>query len=140
MRARLPRPTVLEALGVLLAIAIVMTRLPPQRFRLAGDRRAAAASDIDLLGAALETYRLDIGTYPTTAQGLAALVSIPTAPSPWNWRGPYVLRAIPADPWGHPYVYRRDEKADGDGYLMSSYGADGRPGGQGEDVDITVHR
>jgi general secretion pathway protein G len=129
---------VLEVLAVLLAIAIVTTFLSPQRFHLAGDRSAAAASDIDLLGAALETYRLDTGTYPTTAQGLAALVRMPTAPSPWNWRGPYVLRAIPTDPWRHRYVYRRDEAADG--YLMLSYGADGRPGGQGEDADITVHR
>jgi general secretion pathway protein G len=139
-----PRLSVLEVIALVLAIVIVATYVTPESFRPRGDPRATALSDVDALGAALETYRLDSDHFPTTAQGLAALVERPAlAPRPWNWRGPYVVRPIPTDPWGHAYVYQlsqRDEGTGSEGYVLSSYGADGRPGGQGDDADVTVRR
>lgn len=73
------------------------------------------------------------------ARRWAALARMP-ASHPWNWRGPYVLAPIPADPWRHPYVYRRDEDGGGEGYVLSSYGADHKPGGSGDSADVTVRR
>lgn len=108
MRVRMPRPSVLEALASLLAIAIVWTFVSPQSFRPRRDPRATAESDLAAIQWALATYRAETGDYPTTAQGLAALLAMP-ASRPWNWRGPYVLQPILGDPWGNPYVYRRDD-------------------------------
>jgi general secretion pathway protein G len=91
-----------------------------------------------MLSVALDNYRLDNGSYPTTEQGLAALQEKPTRdPAPLNWRGPYLKRNIPADPWGRPYVYRSPGEHDPGGNDLSSLGKDGQPGGQGEDADIT---
>lgn len=131
------RPRVLEALAAAVALAAAATLVAPDRFRLIHDRRATADSDMDAIGAALETYRHDTGQYPASADDLAALARMP-ASRPWNWRGPYVLRPIPTDPWRHAYVYRPDES--GGGYTLLSYGADGRPGGAGEDADLGVRR
>lgn len=130
----------LEALASLLAIAIVWSYVSPQSFRPRRDPRATAQSDVDAIGAALETYRYDTGDYPATAQGLAALVEVPASSRPWNWRGPYVRRRIPNDPWGNPYAYRCDAELGRDGCFALSHGADGRPGGQSDDADVTVHR
>ena len=139
MRATRWRPRVLEALAAAVVLAAATTVVAPDRFRPVGDRRVAADSDLDALGAALETYRHDVGEYPTTADGLAALVRTP-ASRPWNCRGPYVLAPIPTDPWRHAYVYRRDEDGGGEGYVPSSYGADRKPGGTGDGADVTVRR
>jgi general secretion pathway protein G len=82
---------------------------------------------------ALDQYRLDTRRYPTTEQGLQALVAKPSNEASWN--GPYLKKAVPNDPWGRPYVYRNPgQKGDFD---LVSYGRDGRPGGNGEDADIT---
>ncbi len=137
MRVRVPRLTVLEAIALVLALAVVLTFVTPRTFLPQGDPRATARTDLVAIGAALETYRYDTGHYPTTAQGLAALVDTPTT-RPRNWRGPYVLRPIPPDPWGTPYGYRRVDAAGREDFLLSSYGADRRPGGQGDSADVTV--
>jgi general secretion pathway protein G len=97
----------------------------------------AARAQIELFGTQLELYRLDTGGYPTTAQGLEALRQAPTtAPAPRNWRGPYARKAIPLDPWGNSYVYRFPGDENPSGYDLFSYGADGQPGGEGENADI----
>ena len=137
MRIRVPRPTALEAIALVLALAIALTFVTPRSFRPWGDRRATARTDLIAIGAALETYRYDTGHYPTTVQGLAALVDTP-ATRPRNWRGPYVLRPIPSDPWGTPYAYRRDDAAGREDFFLASYGADRRPGGRGDSADVTV--
>ena len=88
-------------------------------------------------GAALDAYRLDNGRYPTTAQGLEALYTLPTAePRPTNWRGPYLRKRVPVDPWTNPYIFESPGKVNTTGYDLISLGADGAPGGEGEDADI----
>jgi general secretion pathway protein G len=88
-----------------------------------------------MLGAALDAYRLDNGRYPSTDQGLSALNTEPTMePRPTNWRGPYLRKQVPNDPWGNPYVYTSPGSAAG--YDIVSLGADGVPGGEDENADI----
>jgi general secretion pathway protein G len=81
---------------------------------------------------ALDAYRVDMGRYPTTQEGLSALVD---RSSDLRWRGPYLRKAIPLDPWGRPYVYRSPGQS-GAEYDLRSYGKDGAPGGSGADADI----
>lgn len=93
----------------------------------------AARLQIDQLGAALDIYRLDVGHYPSTANGLEALISAPSDAA--NWNGPYLKKKrIPQDPWGHDYQYRAPGEH-GD-YDLYSYGADGTEGGDKEAQDI----
>ena len=135
MRPRTLRPSALELLALLLAGAIVATYAKPQYFRPRKNPTTTALADLNAIGAALETYRFDSDSFPTTTQVLAALVREPSAPPhPWNWRGPYFLSAIPRDPWDHAYVYQRDESLDG--YLLMSLGADGRLGGAVDSADV----
>ena len=70
-------------------------------------------------------------------QGLGALWEMPTVDPPNNWRSPYLRKPVPNDPWGRPYVYLAPGEANPTGYDLISYGADGQPGGTGEDTDIT---
>ncbi len=109
--------------------------------RVSDARDATARTQIDMLGVALDTYRLDNGRYPTTLQGLEALRSEPTAePRPRNWRGPYVRREIPVDPWGRPYAYVSPGEENPGSYDLFTLGLDGVPGGEGEDADVTSWR
>jgi general secretion pathway protein G len=93
----------------------------------------AAKAQIELLGTALDTFRLDVGRYPTTQEGLEALRSQPAGVEQWD--GPYLKKGVPTDPWGKPYVYR--SPGEHGPYDLLSYGADGVPGGDGDDRDIT---
>ena len=99
--------TLLELLVVLAIIATLVAVVAPSIFRNVGDAKTAAAkSQIEIFDLALDSYRLDNDTYPTTAQGLAVLRTRPTSGAmPRNWRGPYLRKDIPLDPWGRPYVY-----------------------------------
>ena len=123
---------------ILVVIAILATLVAPNVFRHVGSAKdATAKSQIEMLGAALDAYRLDNGSYPSTEQGLAALQTTPTTdPAPTNWRGPYLRKDVPADPWGHPYIYKNPGEANPTGYDLLSYGADGQPGGEGDAADI----
>ncbi len=85
-----------------------------------------------LFETALDTYRLDVGKYPTTDQGLNALRVQPDGAERWD--GPYLPKEIPLDPWGHPYEYR--SPAENGDYEIIAYGGDGTSGGEGEDADI----
>ncbi|MEJ7812755.1 MAG: type II secretion system major pseudopilin GspG [Gemmatimonadaceae bacterium] len=134
----MPRPTVLEVLAIAITIVVVATFVTPESFRSRSDPRAAARSDLTAIGAAIETYRYDTGHLPTTAEGLAALVDVPPWPRRWTWRGPYVVPRIPLDPWGRAYLYRRVDASGGEGYRLASYGADGKPGGHGDNADVAI--
>jgi general secretion pathway protein G len=144
MPARRPPPraqrrafTLIEILVVIAVIAILASLVAPNVFQHVGTARSTTArSQLEMLATALDAYRLDTGRYPTSAQGLAALETLPSIDPPSTWRGPYLRRALPADPWGNPYVYLAPGDVNPTGYDLLSYGADGRPGGEGEDADI----
>jgi general secretion pathway protein G len=133
--------TLIEILVVIVVIAVLAALVAPNVFRHVGSARdAAARAQIEMLGAALDAYRLDNGRYPTTVQGLEALWQEPTAePRPGNWRGPYLRRAVPLDPWNNPYIYLSPGEVNVRGYDLISLGADGLPGGEDEDADITSY-
>jgi len=97
-------------------------------------RVKAAHAQIDALDKALEQFRLDVGRLPTTEEGLEALNTAPSGMT--NWGGPYLKKAVPLDPWGHPYVYTQPGTHQNDFDLLS-YGRDGQAGGTGNDADIT---
>lgn len=129
--------TLLEVLVVIVVIAVLASLVAPNLFRNVDDARVAAAkAQIESLITALDTYRLDNGRYPSTAQGLAALRERPTVDPPANWREPYLRKAVPDDPWGRPYVYVSPGRENPGSFDLLSYGADGRPGGSGADADI----
>jgi general secretion pathway protein G len=99
-------------------------------------RVARAQSDIRAVQTALDLYRLDNFKYPTTEQGLQALVKQPNDPSITNYRAEGYLPALPKDPWNNPYQYA-SPGADGKPYEVLTFGRDGKPGGDGYDADIS---
>ncbi len=100
-------------------------------------RSAATRAQVNAVSLALHAYYLDTGVYPTEPQGLAALWEKPTlAPVPGGWTGPYLERPVGTDSWGNELIYRRPGPA-GLAFEVASYGADGRPGGEGRDADIS---
>jgi len=131
--------TLIELLVVLAVIAVLAAFVAPNVFQHLGTAKdVATRSQIEMFGAALDAYRIDNGRYPSSEQGLAALWVVPSAdPRPANWRGPYLRKNVPLDPWGRPYVYRSPGERSRTGYDLLSYGADGQPGGAGEDADIS---
>jgi len=131
--------TLIELLVVITVIAILAGLVAPMVFSHVGDaKQSAARAQIELLGLALEAYRLDNDYYPSSAQGLEALRTTPQGdPAARNWRGPYLKKTIPSDPWGRPYIYKSPGDVNPQGYDLLSYGRDGQPGGSGEDTDVT---
>lgn len=131
--ARAPGFTLMELLIVLVIIGLLAGFVAPRFFaQLGKSERKVAAAQIESFAKALDQYRLDVGRYPTTEQGLGALVARPGNEAKWS--GPYLEKAVPNDPWGKPYVYRSPgEKGDFD---ILSYGKDGLPGGTDEAADI----
>ncbi len=126
--------TLLELLVVMLIIGLLAGYVAPKYFAQVGKSEIKIArAQIDAFDKALDQYRLDTGHYPTTEQGLNALVTRP-ANEP-KWAGPYLKKAVPPDPWGNPYVYKIP--GDHGDFDLLSYGKDGQPGGSGEDADIT---
>ena len=129
--------TLIEILVVIVVIAILATLVAPDIFQHVGAAKSATAkSQIEMLGAALDAYRLDNGRYPTSEQGLAALWEKPTIDPPANWRAPYLRKPVPMDPWGQAYVYVFPGQVNTQGYDLLTYGQDGKPGGEGENADI----
>jgi len=131
--------TLLELLVVLAIIATLVAVVAPSIFRNVGDAKAdAAKSQLEILSLALDAYRIDNDAYPTTAQGLEALWTKPAlANAPRNWRGPYLRKDVPLDPWGRPYVYVAPGLENPTGYDLYTLGRDGKAGGSDEDADIT---
>ena len=95
-------------------------------------RSQAARTQVELLGTALDTFRLDVGRYPSTLEGLNALQEGRGIP---GWDGPYLKKGVPPDPWGRNYVYV--SPGEHSEYDLYSYGADGAPGGDGDARDVT---
>jgi general secretion pathway protein G len=125
--------TLLELLVVIVIIGLLAGMVAPRYFDQIGKSNTKIArAQIVSLEKALDQYRLDIGHYPTTEEGLDSLYVKPNNEE--KWQGPYLKKAVPADPWGRAYVY----KAPGDhGELdLSTLGADGQPGGSGENADV----
>ena len=125
--------TLLELLVVLVIIGLLVGYVGPRYFSQIGKSETKAArAQIDALEKALDQYRLDVGHYPTSEQGLAALNAAPANEK--NWAGPYLKKAVPLDPWGNPYNYRHPgEHGDLD---LFSFGKDGQPGGEGDNKDV----
>ena len=125
--------TLIELLIVMVIISLLAAFVAPRFF---GQEKKAkqrgAKGQISLLESAVDTYRLDIGRYPTTEQGLAALREKPDGVDKWD--GPYLRKELPLDPWGNPYVY--ESPSEHGEYAIMSYGADGTLGGEGDDMDI----
>ena len=134
--------TLLEIIVVIIVLALLAGLVGPQIFgRLSEARATTARTQIELLATALDNYRLDNGSWPTSEQGLEALRERPArAPVPANWRGPYLRRAVPNDPWGRPWVYRFPGERDPAAYDLLTLGRDGQPGGTGEDADIGANQ
>jgi len=126
--------TLIELLVVIIIIGLLAALVGPKLFgRVGKGKQAAAQAQIELFGAALDNFRLDVGRYPSSDEGLRALLVNPGAIE--NWEGSYLKKEeIPLDPWGHPYVYKSPGEH-GD-YDMISYGGDGVAGGDGENQDI----
>jgi len=137
---RLPRSafTLIEMLVVIVVIAILAGLVGPMVFQNVGDAKVSAAkAQLELFGLALDQYRLDNDYYPSTAQGLEALRAQPTGdPEARNWRGPYLKKPVPLDPWGRPYIYKSPGDSSKTGYDLLTYGRDGKAGGSGEDGDL----
>lgn len=126
--------TLIELLVVVTIIAMFAALVGPRLFRQVGRSRATAArAQINSFQTALGAYKLDTGKFPTTEQGLQALRVQPEGLPQWD--GPYLPQDIPADPWGNPYVYKYPGEH-GDEPDIVSLGADGMPGGAGDDADI----
>ena len=120
--------TLIEILVVMAIIGMLAVMVAPNIFnQQSGAQRDAALSQISALEAALDTYRLDVGQYPDSLEGLVENDSGRAA-----WNGPYLRREVPLDPWGNEYVY----DSDGRGFTLVSYGPDGERGGEGDDADI----
>jgi general secretion pathway protein G len=128
--------TLIEIMVVIAIIGILATLIVPNIMGRPDEARATAAKhDVGTINQALKLYRLDIGRYPTTEQGLKALVERPTSePIPQNWKTGGYLSSVPKDPWGNAYHYSNPgTRGEID---VISYGADGKPGGTGTDADI----
>jgi general secretion pathway protein G len=126
--------TLLELLVVMVIIGLLAGYVGPKYFSQIGKSEVKATrAQIDGLAKAIDTFRLDVGRYPSTEEGLKALITRPTNLTKWD--GPYLSKNVPLDPWGNPYLYKSPGEH-GD-YDLMSYGKDGQPGGEGEAADIT---
>ena len=127
--------TLLELLVVIAIIGLLATYVGPRYFsQLSQSERGTARMQIESLARALDAYRLDTGHFPTTEEGLQALMVRP-GDEP-KWQGPYLQKAIPLDPWNRAYVYRSPGSNGGDFDLLS-HGKDGQPGGDDAAADIS---
>ena len=126
--------TLIELLVVLVILGLIAGLVGPQVLRYTGSAKSETAKlQIEELGAGLDLFHLEVGRYPTTAEGLQALVEQPTGISGWN--GPYLKKKnVPDDPWGNPYHYR--SPGEQNVYDLYSYGSDNMEGGEGNDADV----
>ena len=126
--------TLLELLVVVAIIGLLAAYVGPKYFsQLGRSEQGVAKAQVEAFARALDTYRLEVGRYPTTEEGLDALLSKPANAARWN--GPYLQKAVPPDPWGRAYIYR-SPGASADFEIMS-YGKDGQPGGSGDAADVS---
>ena len=124
--------TLVELLVVMVIIGLIAALVGPRLFpKLGKGKQAAAKAQIELLGQALDQFRLDVGRYPSTQEGLNALM---VNPGIEKWEGPYLKKELPVDPWSRPYLYQQPG-TQGE-YDLYSFGSDGAPGGEGEAADV----
>lgn len=127
--------SLLELLVVIAIIAVLTSYVAPRFLGSVNKSEVQTARmQIDALAKALESFRLDVGRYPTESEGLPALIAKPSGVD--RWRGPYLKKEAPADPWGTPYQYRMPGP-NGLEFSIVSLGADRRPGGTGDAADIS---
>ena len=127
--------TLIEIMVVMVIIGLLMALVGPNLIgRSEKAKSQAAAMQIERLGTVLDTFRLDVGRYPTTQEGLQVLVQRPMGVDRWD--GPYINKGVPKDPWDRPYICRSPGEA-GRPYDLYSLGADGAPGGTDNNRDIT---
>jgi len=128
--------TLLELLVVIVIIGLLAAYVGPKYFAQLGKSEVTVAkAQMEAFEKSLDTYRLDVGRYPTSEEGIGALMAAPAAAGA-KWNGPYLKKGVPADPWGNPYQYRAPgAKAE---YEIVSLGKDGQPGGTGENADIVT--
>ncbi len=125
--------TLLELLVVMIILGLLAALVAPKFFSHVGKSKTQAAkAQIEVLGTALDTMRLDVGRYPTTEEGLNVLREDPGIS---RWSGPYLPKSVPKDPWQRPYIYSYPGE-NGSEYDIFSYGSDGTQGGSGEDQDV----
>lgn len=129
--------TLLEMLVVLVIIGLLASLVGPKLFtKVDSSKVTTAQTQVKMLKGALEALRLDVGRFPTESEGLALLNTPPTDEKLRSrWRGPYLDEAVPPDPWGSPYQYSVPG-AGGQPFALYSFGADGKPGGDGFDADV----
>ena len=124
--------TLVELLVVMVILGLLASLVLPNFFgQAASARKKTALVQMRTLGTALDAYALDTGRYPSSSEGLSALIEQPSGLDMWD--GPYLKGALPKDPWGNPYEYR----VSGSSVEITSLGADGRQGGSGEDADVS---
>lgn len=129
--------TLLELLVVLVVLGLLAGLVAPKYFKQLGrSETKTARAQLEGIAKALDLYRLDAGRYPSTEQGLVALSARPDDEP--RWGGPYLQKAVPADPWGRHYHYR--QPGEHGEYDLFSLGRDGRPGGGDEDADVVSWR
>ena len=127
--------TLIEIMVVMVIIGLLMALVGPNLIGRSEKAKVQAAQmQIERLGTVLDTFRLDVGRYPTTQEGLQVLVQRPMGVDRWD--GPYLNKGVPKDPWDRPYLYRSPGEA-GRPYDLYSLGADGAPGGTDNNRDIT---
>ena len=126
--------TLLELLVVIVIIGLLAAYVGPKYFSQLGKSEVTVAkAQIEAFDKSLDTYRLDVGRYPSAEEGLAALMTAPPSAGA-KWNGPYLKKGVPLDPWGHPYRYT--SPGPNGGIEVLSLGSDGAPGGAGEAADI----
>lgn len=125
--------TLIELLLVLAILAVLATMVVPKFTKRSQQAKITAARvDVANIEVAMDAFEVDCGRYPTTDEGMRALVEQP--PSLTDWMGPYVKRGMPKDPWGNIYIYQYPGRNNTDGYDLHSFGPDGQDGG-GDDID-----
>ena len=127
--------TLIELLVVIIIIGLLASIVAPKFFgKLDNAKVKTARAQLELISTALDTFRLDVGRYPTTEEGLESLWKNKNIP---NWNGKYLPKPLKADPWGHQYFYKQPG-SDGNEYDLLSFGADGKRGGEGQNEDILI--
>lgn len=127
----------LELLVVIVIIGLLAAFVAPRYFSQIGkSQQQIARAQISSLDKALDQYRIDTGHYPTQEQGLAALNAKPAGEA--QWRGPYLKKNVPLDPWGTAFAYKIPSSMAEREYDLVSYGKDGQPNGSGENADIST--
>lgn len=127
--------TLLELLVVLVIIGLLAGIVGPRLFKnVSKSEITTAKAQIDSLGKALDQYRLDVGHYPASQEGLSVLTMRPANEA--NWNGPYLKKSVPLDPWGMPYQYKFPGEHNTEDYDLSSFGPDKASGGEKENADI----